>query len=278
LPEGAVAATVGALLADATRALSTAGCGTPRLDAELLLAEVLGVPRTRLVIDGRSAVDPGAVARFEELVLRRAAREPVAYISGRREFRRISLMVDPRVLIPRPETELLVEVGLTVSAGGRVVDVGTGSGAVALALKDERPDLSVLGTDLDVEALAVARANGAALGLDVQFAQADLLAGLGAAAERFDAVLANLPYVAEGAELQPEIASYEPHAAVFAGADGLQAIRRLIAMLDRVALVALEVGHDQASAVGAMLAQVGYTSVERLPDLAGHERVVVGRR
>ncbi len=253
--------------------LAQAGCDTPRLDAEVLLASSLGVTRSRLLLDAATVLDDGALERFEALVSRRAAREPVAYILGRRAFRGISLLVDRRVLVPRPETELLVEVGLSLPPGVRVVDVGTGSGAVALALKDERPDLSVCGTDVSADALALARENAARLRLDVRFVIADLLGGLSC-----DAVLANLPYVAVGSTLAPEISRYEPAPALFGGSDGLDAIRRLVAMLDSVALVALEVGFDQAGAVAALLARAGYRAVERLRDLAGHERAIVGRR
>jgi release factor glutamine methyltransferase len=186
----------------------------------------------------------------------------------------LSLRVDERVLIPRPETELLVEVGLLLSRGARVVDVGCGSGAVALALKDERPDLSVVGVDASPGAIEVACANAGRLGLDVEFIVGDLLGGVGAC----DAVLANLPYVADGASLPPEIARYEPAWALFGGPDGLDVIRRLVGALDSVALVALEVGFDQAAAVASLLADAGFGSVERLRDLAGHERVVVGHR
>jgi release factor glutamine methyltransferase len=254
--------------------LAAAGVDTPRLDAELLLAEALGVDRTRLFLDA-PAVYPANLARFEQLIERRVAREPVAYILGRRDFRRLTLAVDRRVLIPRPETELLVEVGLGFPTGFRVADVGTGSGAVALALKDERPDLDVVGIDLNKGAVAVARDNASRLGLDAQFLEGDLLSGLDV---RFDAVLANLPYVAAGAALAPEIALYEPADALFAGPDGLDVIRRLMLMLDGVSVVALEIGFDQADAVAALVSDAGFGSVERLRDLAGHERVVVGRR
>jgi release factor glutamine methyltransferase len=264
---------VRAVLRDGATALAGAGCDSPRLDAELLLASVLGVDRARLVLDAGTLVDDDARRGFDALVARRAAREPVAYILGVKEFRRLSLAVDGRVLIPRPETELLVEAGLALPAGAVVVDVGTGSGAVALGLKHERPDLHVFGTDVDGDAVAVASANAARLGLDVSFVVGDLLAGL-----ECYAVLANLPYVAEGAALAPESRGWEPAGALFAGADGLDVIRRLVAALDGVPFVGLEIGFDQGDAAARLLAEAGYASVERRRDLAGHERVVVGRR
>lgn len=260
-------------LSRATAKLSEAGCDSPRLDAELLLAEVLGVDRGRLVADAGDELGGAAGQRFNALVTRRIAREPVAYILGRKEFRRITLSVDRRVLIPRPETELLVEVGVSLPERARVVDVGTGSGAVALALKDERPDLSVTGTELSADALAVARANAERLGLDVSFVQGDLREGNG---WPFDAVLANLPYVADGSGLPPEIERYEPAVALYGGPDGLELIRRLVAAVAGVPLVALEVG--LAAAVEDLLRHAGFASTEVLRDLAGHERVVVGRR
>jgi release factor glutamine methyltransferase len=271
LPETVAPLPIAAVLREATSRL--AASDTPRLDAEVLLAFVLGVDRSRLVVDANAELDTVALARFDALVARRAAHEPVAYILGRKEFRRITLQVDPRVLIPRPETELLVEVGLTLPHGASVVDVGTGSGSVALALKDERPDLSVWATDVSSEALAVARENGLQLGIEVEFVQADLLAGLD---RSFDAVLGNLPYVAEGSALPPDIEDYEPDLALFGGPDGLDPVRRLLPMVASVPLVALEVG--LAEAAESLLQDAGFRSVERLRDLAGHERVVVGRR
>ena len=265
--------TVADALRDATSVLAGAGCDTPRLDAELLLAEVLGVGRERLVVDAAVELDASVMGRFEALVARREACEPVAYILGRKAFRRIELAVDRRVLIPRPETELLVEVGLTLPFGASVVDVGTGSGAVALALKSERPDLSVVGTDVDGGALAVARENGERLGLGVEFVLADLLDGVD---RHFDAVLSNLPYVADGSSLPPDIGLYEPALALFAGPDGLDLIRRLLEMVDQVPLVALEVGLPEA--VESLARRVGFRFVDRLRDLAGHERVIVARR
>jgi release factor glutamine methyltransferase len=269
-------ASAGPSVADVLRGATSALAGSsdsPRLDAELLLAFALDVDRARLVLDAQMELQPDTLARFEEMVTRRAASEPVAYILGYKDFRRITLAVDRRVLIPRPETELLVDIGLTLPAGGSVVDVGTGSGAVALALKDERPDLSVWATEVDPDALAVARENGDRLGLDVEFVQADLLTGVD---RRFDAVLGNLPYVAEGSQLPPDIAGYEPDLALFGGPDGLDPVRRLLPMVAEVPLIALEVGLAEAAA--SLLEDAGFRSVERLRDLAGHERVVLGRR
>ncbi len=274
MPDAVVAGrSVAEALRDATSVLRGAGSDTPRLDAELLLADVLGVGRERLVVDAHTELDPSQRDAFSALLARRRAHEPVAYILGRKSFRRITLHVDPRVLIPRPETELLVEVGLTLPLGASVVDVGTGSGAVALALKSERPDLSVWATDVDPDALAVARENGLRLGVGVEFIQADLLDGVD---RRFDAVLANLPYVAEDSDLPPEIALYEPARALFAGPDGLDLIRRLLRMVAEVPVVALEVGLAEATA--SLVLRAGFRSIEVLRDLAGHERVVVARR
>jgi release factor glutamine methyltransferase len=265
----------------AITAIAAAGCETPRLDAELLLAHVLDVPRERLLLDRDLVVGGAAVRAVQDAVRRRAAeREPLAYIVGRRGFRRLTLAVDRRALVPRPESELLVERALGLQSGARVLDVGTGSGAVALALKDERPDLDVSASDVSEHALALARENGARLALDVHWAHADLLRGL---ADEYDAVLANLPYVAEHerASLAPEILRHEPTSALFAGADGLDRIRALLAQLpsrERVKLVALEVGAGQARSVGELLAATGFADVEYTLDLAGIERVVMGRR
>jgi len=264
-------------LDSAVVALSAAGVDTPRLDAEVLLAHALGVDRTALVVDRDLRVEGPAVRAFQDAVRRRSVgREPVAYITGVKGFRHIDLHVDGRVLIPRPDTETLVEAALDLPRGARVIDVGTGSGAVALALKDERPDLDVTGTDASPGALAVARANAARLGLDVRFREADLLDGAG----EVDAVLSNPPYVEDGAPLQPEIERHEPPAALYAGADGLAVIRRLAAQAGASAarLLALEVGMGQADEVAVVLRDAGFATTETRRDLAGVERVVIGRR
>jgi release factor glutamine methyltransferase len=260
-------------LPEAVARLSAAGCESPRLDAELLLAEVLGTSRTALYLRPPRRLEPSARAGFERLIERRAEREPVAYILGRKPFRRIEIAVDRRVLIPRPETELLVEAGLELPHGARVADVGTGSGAVALALADERPDLQLTGIDVSEAAVEVARSNAQRLGLGVTFLRGDLLAG-----GPYDAVLANLPYVRDGERLAPEIACYEPPGALFGGADGLDVVRRLVLLAAAVPLVALEVGADQAGVVAELLRGAGFADVDRRRDLAGHERVVVARR
>ncbi len=273
--------TVREALDSAVIAIGAAGSDTPRLDAEVLLAAALGIDRTALFLDPAREVQGAAVRAFQDAVRRRSAgREPVAYITGTRGFRHIDLCVDARVLVPRPETELLVEVGVELlGEGARVVDVGTGSGAVALALASERPDLRVLATDVSADALAVARANAERLGLGaVVFAQGDLLAALG----EVDAVLSNPPYVADGerAALAPEITRHEPPGALFAGADGLDVIRRLVpAAADAGArLLAIELGAGQAPAVADLMMRAGFGDVQPRRDLGGVERVVVGRR
>jgi release factor glutamine methyltransferase len=266
----------------AITAIGAAGCETPRLDAEVLLAHVLGVERGRLLTDRDLTVQGEAVRAFQNAVRRRSVeREPVAYIVGSRGFRRIDLEVDPRVLVPRPETELLVEIGLTLSRGASVLDVGTGSGAVALALKDERPDLEITGSDVSAEALDLARSNGLRLGLTgVRWLRADLLAGV---QDEFDAVISNPPYVAESerVRLAPEILRHEPPDALFAGPDGLAVIRALLAQLAdraRARLVAIEVGAGQAEAVVGLMRAAGFAAVRAERDLADIERVVVGER
>ena len=269
-------------LAAATDALAAAAADTPRLDAELLLAEASGIDRRRLLADPDGGLSPAAARRFGAMVRRRVAREPVAYILGRRAFRHIELVVDPRVLIPRPETELLVEVALELRPR-TVLDVGTGSGAVALAVAFELPETAVVGTDESPDAVAVAQANAERLGLAdrVRVQRGALPPG-----ERFDLLLANLPYVAEDEwkGLAPEITRYEPRDALVAGPVGLESIESLLALIAAaggpasVEALALEVGAGQAAAVAELVRGAGYESIDLRAELAGIDRVVVGRR
>jgi release factor glutamine methyltransferase len=258
-------------VAGASAALDAAGCDSPRLDAELLVAAALGTPRERLYLDAGLALGPEEDARLAAFVECRAAREPVAYILGRRGFRRIELLVDRRVLVPRPETELLVEIALDLPAGAWVHDAGTGSGAVALALADERPDLRVTASDASAAAVDVARENARRLGLPIAV---EVAAGLPEHAAGADLVVANLPYVteAEWDGLAPEITRYEPRMALVSGADGLDAIRALVADARSGLRLALEHAPGQAAAVRDVLREP-----RTLPDLAGRERVTVGR-
>jgi release factor glutamine methyltransferase len=253
-------------------ALTASGVESPRLDAEVLLAAAMGVDRAVVISSPDRGLAPAEARVFQEYARRRVQREPVAYILGRKGFRRIELTVDPRVLIPRPETEHVVEAALSLPEGVRVVDVGTGSGAIALALADERPDLRIVATDISPDALEVARANAARLGLDVEFVEGDLLDGV---TGPIDAVVSNPPYVSPGATLSPEISRHEPAVALYADDEGLEFYRRLVPACAGVPFVAFEVAGWQAEAVSALLE--GY-EVEVLRDLAGIDRVVVGRK
>lgn len=289
------AAGVGEALLSATDALAAAGVGEARLDAELLLSHVSGRSRAALIADPAATIGSAEARRFGELVRRRLRREPVAYILGTKGFRRIELAVDRRVLVPRPETELLVEVALE-RRPARVLDVGTGSGAIALAVADELPAAEVVATDTSPGALEVARANAARLGFAdrVRFEAGTVPTG-----ERFDLVLANLPYVAERdwVALEPEVTQWEPREALLAGVDGLDAYRDLLAPLDEgpaeclrptfsdqatplsaAAAIAVEIGAGQALEVAELLRDAGFGTIEVREDLAGIERVVVGAR
>jgi release factor glutamine methyltransferase len=256
-------------LEGATDALAAAGCMSPRLDAELLIADSLGVGRERLFLEPDMEIPPPAARVIAERVRRRNEREPVAYILGKKDFRNIELMVDSRVLVPRPESELLVEAALDLPEGARVHDVGTGSGAIALALLDERPDLHVTASEVSPEAAEVARENAERLGLPLEVEVAD---GLPPGA--YDLVIANLPYVRDDRwdVLMPEINRYEPRVALTGGEDGLDAIRELIEAMPSGMRVALEHADDQADAIRDLLEDaVSY------PDLADWDRITVGR-
>ena len=235
----AAAASAGDALRAAAQRLGASGSRSPRLDAELLLAASLGVTRGELFRAPERLLAVDELERFEVYLRRREAREPVAYIRGVRAFRTIELEVTPDVLIPRPETETLVEVAAEALAGSPldgapeplVLDVGTGSGCVALALAAENPFVRIVATDLSKAALAVARRNAARLGLErrVDLLAADLFTGL-PASQRFDLIVSNPPYIpaAEYAELEPNVRDYEPRLALFGGDDGLDFYRRLV--------------------------------------------------
>ena len=268
--------TLGALLRETIGRLEASGSPTARLDAEILLAHALGVPRTELFSNPMREAD---ARRAEPLIARREEHEPVAYIVGTKGFRRLDLAVTPAVLIPRPETEHLVEAALGLPSGARVCDVGTGSGAVALALAQERPDLQVLATDSSAEALSVAKANARYHELEVEFLHGDLL---GPVEGSLDAVVSNPPYVSEceRTSLAPDVVEHEPAEALFAGDDGLDVIRRLVpdAVGRGARFLALEVGEGQATIVRQLLRNAGFDQVEVVHDLAGIARVVVGWR
>jgi release factor glutamine methyltransferase len=253
----------------ASTALEAAGCMSPRLDAELLIADALGVGRERLFLDPDMEIPPPAARVIAEHVRRRNEREPVAYILGKKGFRNLELKVDERALVPRPESELLVEAALDLPEGARVHDVGTGTGAIALALLDERPDLHVTASEVSEEAAELARENAQLLGLPLEVEVAD-----GLPPGEYDLVIANLPYVRDDRwdVLMPEINRYEPRVALTGGADGLEHIRELVAALPSGTRVALEHADDQAEAIREMLDDaVSY------PDLANWDRITVGR-
>ncbi len=273
------ASPVGEALSAAVDALTAAGVDSPRLDAELLLAEATGLSRAQLAAGPDSGIESAAARSFAEFVRRRLRREPVAYILGRRGFRRLELQVDRRVLIPRPETELLVDLALELEPG-TVLDVGTGSGAIALAVADELPGARVLGTDLYADALDVAERNAIHLGLAdrVSFEPGSL-----PASGSFDLLLANLPYVSapDWRGLEPDLRDFEPRGALTPGETGLEAIEAMLgelALRDEItaATIGLEVGEGQARTVAELVRRAGYEAVEVRPDLAGIERVVVG--
>jgi release factor glutamine methyltransferase len=274
----AVVGSVGEALTAASDALAASGVETPRLDAELLLAEATGRDRAALVARPEAGVEAPAARAFGAMMRRRLMREPVAYILGRKGFRRIAVAVDRRVLIPRPETELLVEVALE-RRPATVLDVGTGSGAVALAIADELPGARIHATDTSLHALAVAKANRDRLGATIALSPGSLDRDLA-----FDLVVANLPYVreAEWPGLAPEIRDYEPREALVAGPTGFEAIDALLGELAlserRPGAVALEVGAGQATTVAELVRRAGYEEPEVRRDLAGIERVVVGTR
>jgi release factor glutamine methyltransferase len=274
--------TVREALKEGGRVLADAGCETPRIDAELLLGHALSVSRTDLFADADRALTGEQERRYRELVDRRAAREPVAYILGEWGFRELTLRVDPRVLVPRPETEVVVERALRhlqAEAEPLVLDVGTGSGAIALALASEHPGAKVVATDISSDALAVAAANRAALGLDdrVELVLGHVVAGLRGP---FDLVVSNPPYVTseEYETLQPEIRLYEPREALVGRGQTASVARRGFDVLRGGGWLVLESSEMRAGEAAAELRAIGYEDVSVFPDLAGRDRGVEGKR
>lgn len=269
--------------------LQQKGSPSPRADADFLLAHVLGMERMDLYGQTERPLTPDEVDRYRDLIRRRAGGEPVAYLTGTRGFWTLDLKADRRALIPRPETELIVEqvlahVGERRDLPWRIVDVGTGSGAIALALASELPHARLLGIDIDAEALALARENAAALGLEdrVRFMHGDLLAPLRDHPRPPHIIVSNPPYVPEGdPRVAADVAAHEPARALWAGADGLTVIRPLLeqtaATLAPGGLLLMEMGAGQGEEVLA-LARPLFAEAEVLADLAGHDRVLRARR
>lgn len=265
-----------------------ASLGVDRLDAQLLLAEVLGLgereARAWLRAHDTDRIDETQHQRYQALLQRRRTGEPVAYLLGRKEFHGLMLQVGPEVLVPRPDTELLVDWALEILQGRaapRVLDLGTGSGAIAVALAHARPDALVSAVDVSAQALHVALSNAARLGVHLRGLQGSWWQALPEGEAPFDLVVSNPPYIAEG---DPHLAdlSHEPLLALTSGPDGLDALRTIIAgaagHLRAGAWLLLEHGHDQAEAVQALLTQAGFEAVSSRCDLAGHRRCTGGRR
>jgi release factor glutamine methyltransferase len=264
------------------------GLGTPRLDAELLVAHVLKLPRVQLYVQFERVLAPEELASLRDLIKRRQSGESIAYLTGHKEFWKFDFAVDARVLVPRPDTETLIEEALArlpAAAEGvasRIADVGTGSGALAITLAKLRADAAVFATDVSPAALEVARANAERLGAAVTFVEGDLAAPLAAHAP-FTLLVANLPYIPSGdlPSLPADVRS-EPALALDGGPDGLDLVRRLVAeapaLLAPGGALALEIGDGQAEATGALLTAAGFTDVQSRKDLAGVERVVSGRK
>jgi release factor glutamine methyltransferase len=277
-----VTLTVREALQEAGRELDAAGVPTPHVDAELLLGRVLEVSRSALFEDPGRTLSEHEEAVWRSFVERRAAREPAAYILGEWGFRRLSLRIDARALVPRPETEAVVERVLARLGGidePLVLDVGTGSGAIALAVADEHPGVRVVATDISPEALALAAENRARTGLEdrVELVLGHLVAGLRGP---FDVVVSNPPYIlpSEFDSLEPEIRLYEPREAIVGTGQTGAVARRALEILRSGGWLVLECAHGKSADLEAELRALGYDGVQTSLDLAGRERVVEGRR
>jgi release factor glutamine methyltransferase len=270
--------TLGDVLRGATEYLAGRGIDTARVDAELLLARALGLSRIELYTQHDRPLSDAERTAARALVQRRGLREPLAYVLGDWDFRRLTLKTDRRALVPRPETEIVVERCLVLLEGAeapRVADVGTGTGAIALALKQERPDAVVVATDVSAEALELARENAEANALDVRFVHGDLLEGV---AGPLDLVVSNPPYVRAGEidALEPEVRDWEPRAALV-GEGATEAVTHAARRVLRPgAALVLETAEGMAARVAELLHGLGYTEVRGTKDLAGRGRVVEG--
>ena len=273
----------GDVLRDAAARLSPLA-DSPRLDAELLLAHALGLSRAGLLARLR---DTGPLGAFPEYLARRLAHEPVAYILGHREFYSLDFIVRPPVLIPRPETEHLVETGLAFAGEAarplRILDLCTGSGCVAVTLAHELRGSTVTAVDIAPVATALARENAARAGVPVRVLEGDLFDALPGDEPVFDLITANPPYVeaAEWDTLAPDITRYEDPGALLSGEDGLDCVRRIVrqapAHLVKGGMLAMEIGEKQYDAVAALFLQAGFENVACVPDLAGIRRIILGR-
>jgi release factor glutamine methyltransferase len=264
------------------------GIETPRLEAEVLLAHVLDVDRVRLILDASKPLAPAELARYREAIKRRRNGEPVAYVIGEREFYGLMFRVDSRVLIPRPDTEILVDVALQATRqwhlSGRALDLCTGSGCVAIAFAKARPTWQVTATDLSPDAIELARQNALRLGViwGLRLLQGDLYGPLDAE-ERFELITANPPYIphSEIPELQREVRDFEPRLALDGGEDGLSFLPPILEgaarRLSPGGCLAVEIGAGQSDAVAKLFEGAGFVNVSRHRDYGGHERVVSGQ-
>lgn len=280
--------TIGSIVKWATDDFRTRGIENPRLDAEVLVAFALGIDRTRVIIESMRPLEPAELGLLRDLVKRRRSREPIAYLRGMREFYGRPFLVDSRVLIPRPDTEALVDVALArtshVSLSMRMLDLCTGSGCVAITIARQRPTAKVVASDVSAEALVVARENAYRLGAyNVAFVESDLFASV-PSGPRFDIVTANPPYVPTGdiAGLMADVRDFEPRGALDGGEDGLDLVRRIVAeapaFLVPGGVLALEIGAGESGATRALLEARGFSDVMVERDYGKIERVVSGLR
>jgi release factor glutamine methyltransferase len=272
--------TVGEVLRRATEFLAGKGVESPRLDAEHLLGKALGLSRVELYMHHDRPLDDAERDAYRELIRRRGEREPLAYVLGEWGFRRLTLTTDRRALVPRPETEVVVERCLALLNGGtpRVLDVGTGTGAIALAIADEHPGAKVRALDVSADALALARENAERTGLEIELVEGDLVGGLGE--REYDLVVSNPPYIAQDeiGTLQPEVREWEPRLATVAGGHTAQIAEHALDALVPGGHLVLEVADTRAGAVAELLERLGYDDVAVTEDLAGRDRIVEGKR